>query len=77
MFFCVKCSNVSESGFGFSAFPKLLPHLNLLDQSIFIWEVIGIVAFDMLHFVVNITKITWDEVLSLNCIFSFSMKTII
>ena len=50
---------------------------NLLDQSIFIWKVVPIVAFDELHFVVNITKITWDEVHTLDCIFSSSLKTII
>ena len=80
MFFCVQCSNVDESVFGFSAFsffPKLLPQLNLLDQSIFIWKIIAMVAFDMLHLVVNITKITWDEVHNLDCIFSFCLKTII
>ena len=50
---------------------------NLLDQSIFIWKVIVIVAFDMLHFVDSITKITWNEVHTFDCIFSSSLKTII
>ena len=63
--------------FCFFFFPKLLPQLNLLDQSIFIWKVIAIEGFDMFHFVVNITKITWDEVHTLDCIFSFFLKTIV
>ena len=50
---------------------------SLLDQSIFIWKVVVIVAFDMLHFVDSITKITWNEVHTFDCIFSSSLKTII